>query len=33
LLVFEGYKSAWVLGVAACVLLVISSSRVRKRSS
>jgi hypothetical protein len=32
LFVFEGYRSAWALGAAASVLLVISSSRAGKRS-
>jgi hypothetical protein len=32
LLIFEGYRSAWALGAAAAVLLVVSSSITRKRS-
>jgi hypothetical protein len=32
LLAFEGYRSAWALGAAAFVLIVVSSSRVGKRS-
>ena len=32
LLVFEGYRSAWALGAAASVLMVVSLSRAGKRS-
>jgi hypothetical protein len=32
LLVFEGYRSAWALGAAASVLIVVCSSRAGKRS-
>ena len=32
LLVFDGYRSAWALGAAASVLLIISSSRAGKLS-
>ena len=33
LLIFEGYRSAWVLTAAAAVLVVVSLSITRKRSS